>query len=86
MWPPATIYGDLPAMVVGIKRLADLVGVEHVGIGSDMLGLLSPSVFANYQYLPDLRQALSAAGFSNGEVNAVLGDNYARVFSAARQG
>ncbi len=85
VWPPSTIYGDLPAMVVGIKRLADLVGVEHVGIGSDMLGLLSPSVFSSYQLLPDLRQALSAAGFGVDEINAVLGDNYARVFAAARQ-
>ena len=39
VWPPSSIYPDLRAMARGMKRLADLVGVDHVGLGSDMLGL-----------------------------------------------
>ena len=36
--------------------MADVVGVDHVGFGSDMLGLTVPSVFDSYRELPQLAQ------------------------------
>jgi membrane dipeptidase len=81
VWPPSSIFRDMASMVTGIKRLADLVGIEHVGLGSDMLGLLVPPVFADYRQLPELAHELSIAGFGDDDVSAILGDNYARVFT-----
>jgi membrane dipeptidase len=82
VWPPQSIFIDLNAMANGMKRLADVVGVDHVGLGSDMMGLVGPGVFYSYSQLPDLAAAMLTVGFSAGDVGKVLGGNYARVFAA----
>jgi len=82
VWPPQSIYIDLSAMAYGMAKLADVVGVDHVGLGSDMLGLVGPGVFDSYRQLPDLAAAMLEVGFSAGDVGKVLGGNYARVFAA----
>lgn len=83
VWPPATVFRDLRAMARGIAQLAEIVGVEHVGLGTDMLGLVGGSVFDRYERLPDLAHALLDTGFKTSEVAAILGGNYARVFEAS---
>ncbi len=82
VWPPQSIYIDLNAMAYGMAKLADVVGVDHVGLGSDMLGLVGPGVFNSYSQLPDLAAAMLTVGFSAGDVGKVLGGNYTRVFAA----
>lgn len=82
VWPPQSIFPDLTAMANGMARLADVAGVDHVGLGSDMLGLVGASVLDDYRKLPDLAEAMLAVGFSAGDVGKVLGGNYARVFAA----
>lgn len=83
VWPPGAYFADLPAYARGIARMADVVGVDHVGIGSDMLGLLSASAFPSYRRLPELVAALLDAGFSPEDAGKVIGGNYVRVFAAA---
>jgi membrane dipeptidase len=83
VWPPSTVFAGKAAMAAGMARLADVVGVDHVGLGSDMLGLTSPSVFASYSELPELAAAVLAAGFSPEDTGKILGGNYARVFAAS---
>lgn len=83
VWPSSGTFKDLHAMAEGVKRMADVVGVEHVGLGTDMLGFISPPVFRSYEQLPDLASALLLAGFSQEEVGAILGGNYRRVFLAS---
>lgn len=83
IWPPGSYFADLPAYARGIARMVDVVGVDHVGIGSDMLGLLSASAFPSYRKLPDLVVALLDAGFKPDEAGRIIGGNYARVFAAA---
>ncbi|WP_454690651.1 dipeptidase [Achromobacter aloeverae] len=81
VWPVASIYPTLADMAQGMRSMADLVGVAHVGLGTDMLGLLSPSVLDSYRKLPLLARALRDAGFSEQEAGAILGGNYARVYA-----
>jgi membrane dipeptidase len=69
-------------MALGIKRMADVVGVAHVGLGTDMLGFIRPPVFASYTQLPALATALLKAGFTSVDVEQILGGNYRRVFEA----
>ncbi|WP_244835686.1 dipeptidase [Cupriavidus plantarum] len=83
IWPSAGSFHDLREMAHGFKRMADVVGVEHVGLGTDMLGFISPPVFTNYAQLPLLGSALLAEGFSQAETEQVLGGNYRRVFDAS---
>src|SRR6266436_7443301 len=51
VWPPSSIFPDLKAYVEGFARMAEIVGIDHVGFGSDMLGLTVPSVFDSYRDL-----------------------------------
>jgi len=83
VWPSAGSFPDLHAMAEGIKRMVDVVGVDHVGLGSDMLGFISPPVFRSYAQLPALAQMLLDTGFARAEVGKLLGGNYRRVFEAS---
>jgi membrane dipeptidase len=82
VWPSSGTFHDLDAMAHGFRRMADVVGVEHVGLGTDMYGFISPPVFRSYEQLPALGAALLAAGFSQQETEQILGGNYRRVFDA----
>jgi membrane dipeptidase len=83
IWPPASIFPDKAAMAAGIARMVDLVGVDHVGLGSDMRGLVGASTFDDYDELPALAAALLARGFTGEELRKLLGGNYVRVFTAS---
>jgi membrane dipeptidase len=82
VWPPASIFPTVDAMAAGMAQLADVVGIDHVGLGSDMRGLAGPSVLPSYRAFPLLSQALLARGFSAEDAGKILGGNYARVFTA----
>jgi membrane dipeptidase len=82
IWPPRGIFPTLDAMAAGFRRMADVVGVDHVGLGTDMRGLPHGSVLDSYRDLPLLARALLGAGFTPEETVKMLGGNYARVFAA----
>jgi membrane dipeptidase len=86
IWPPESVFPDMDAMAVGMARMVDAVGVDHVGLGTDMRGLVGPSVFPDYDRLPQLAEALSRAGFSPADTAKILGGNYLRVFDACMVG
>ena len=65
-------------MAEGFARMAEIVGVDHVGLGTDMRGLTDPSVLDDYRDLPLLTEKLLARGFAAGDVGKILGGNYAR--------
>jgi membrane dipeptidase len=83
VWPPSSVYRDLNAMARGIARLVDVVGIDHVGIGSDSMGLTVPSIFEDYAELPALAAALLNVGFNQQDAGKILGGNYVRVFTAS---
>ena len=86
IWPPKARFADLPALASGMARMVDVVGVDHVALGSDMRGLTGPSVFDTYRDLPLLAKAMLDHGFSADEVRRILGGNYVRVFGATLEG
>ena len=83
IWPPAEEFGTMAALAIGMARMVDAVGIDHVGLGSDMRGLVGPSIFPEYDSLPGLASALLDAGFSSLDVVKLLGGNYVRVFAAS---
>jgi membrane dipeptidase len=72
----------MDALAAGMARMADAVGIDHIGLGTDMRGLVGPSTFPDYDRLPALAEALLGAGFSPDDSAKILGGNYARVFEA----
>jgi membrane dipeptidase len=82
VWPPASVFVSLTAMATGMARMVDAAGIDHVGLGSDMTGLVGPSILPEYDHLPGLAEALIGVGFNVADATKLLGGNYARVFEA----
>ena len=61
--------------------MAGVVGVDHVGLGTDLQGLLGGSTIPGYDELPQLAAALRDK-FTAEETGKILGGNYRRVFEA----
>ena len=78
IWP-VTQAATVQSYAESIARMVDAVGVDHVGIGTDQMGLLGPSAMPSYSDLPQLAAALSGR-FKPDEINKLLGGNYRRVF------
>ncbi len=78
---------------VGVKRLADhidhvvkLVGIDHVGIGSDFDGVQSTlSDLADVSELPNLTRELLRRGYSASDIEKILGGNMLRVMEAVEK-
>jgi membrane dipeptidase len=82
IWPIKNIFGDFKAYARGFARMAKVVGVDHVGLGTDLLGLVGASIIENYDEVPQLAAALRGE-FSTEETTKILGGNYRRVFEAS---
>ncbi|MBI4618269.1 MAG: dipeptidase [Planctomycetes bacterium] len=80
-------YLSRRGVVVGIDRMVDhvahiaqLVGVDHVGIGTDFDGMIwTVQGLRDVSELPNLTAALLSRGFSGEEVERILGGNFLRV-------
>jgi membrane dipeptidase len=86
VWPNASVFVSLDAMARGARQLADVIGAEHVALGSDMLGFIKTPVFNSYRQLPAYAIALRDAGFTVEDVEKILGGNYLRVFETTLAG
>ncbi len=82
IWPIKAIFGTYKAYAAGFARMVDQVGIDHVGLGTDQLGLLGPSTIESYAELPQLAAALRER-FNESETAKLLGGNYQRVFEAS---
>lgn len=78
-WPAGIASSTLDHYVDEICRLIDVVGVNHVAIGTDMDANYRP-VLTSYDQFPEVAAALSARGLDDGEVDNVLGGNFLGVF------
>jgi membrane dipeptidase len=78
---------------VSVSRLADhidhvvkLVGVDYVGIGTDFDGVQSTlSDLADISQLPNLTRELLRRGYSEGDIDKILGGNMLRVMEAVEK-
>jgi membrane dipeptidase len=74
--PPVTVS----RIVDHIDHIVKLVGVDHVGIGSDFDGVqATTSDLATVADLPNLTRELLKRGYSESDVNKILGGNMLRV-------
>ncbi len=73
-WPSGVVSETLDDFVDEIVRLVDLVGVEHVAIGTDLDANFRP-VLTDYRQFDELDTGLSARGLDAGEIDRVLGGN-----------
>ena len=63
-----------------IDHIVKLVGIDHVGIGSDFDGVqITTSGLGNVGELPNLTKELLRRGYSEGDIDKILGGNMLRV-------
>ena len=76
----------LSVLVDHFDRALQLVGPDHVGIGTDFDGVPSlPADMTDCSMLPNLTAALMQRGYSDGDLSKVLGENVLRVMDACAQ-
>ncbi len=80
--PDTYIHADVSDVVDHIDRVVALVGIEHVGIGSDYDGVgdTLPNGLKNASTYPNLIAELQKRGYSTNDVQKILGGNFARVW------
>lgn len=62
--------------------VAERVGVEHVGLGSDFDGATMPAAVGDVAGMPRVIDALAAKGFDTEEIDAIAWGNWRRVLGA----
>lgn len=81
---PSGFNKSFDEYVDNIIRLVDVVGIDHVGIGTDMDANFKP-VLDNYSLFPKLKESLRLKGASTNEVDKIMGKNAHRVLKQALQ-
>jgi membrane dipeptidase len=72
-WSIATCGNDAKAIVRAMRHVADLVGVEHVALGSDFDGAVEEPF--DTTGLISITQELLAEGFSEDQIRMIMGEN-----------
>lgn len=72
---------DFDALMRHARHIADLVGAAHLCLGTDINGV--PGMLAGYRGEKDvwlIAEHLKSSGFSQDEVEGIMGGNFVRVF------
>ena len=72
---------DVADVVDDIEHVIDLVGPDHVGLGSDLYGLHhAPKGLEDISKVPAITECMVRRGHSDEVILKVLGGNFMRVF------
>ena len=74
-------FPSLDKYVDGLKEMAEMVGVDHVSIGTDQH--VTPGSVPDYTQWVHLVAAMLRGGFTREEAGKIAGGNYVRIFRAA---
>ena len=77
-------YASLDDVLDHFDHVIDLVGVDHVGIGSDFDGVGDslPTGLKDVSQYPNLISGLLQRGYSESDIRQILGENLLRVWQA----
>jgi membrane dipeptidase len=73
-------FPSLDKYVDGLKEMADIIGVDHVSIGTDQH--VSPGSVPDYTQWVHLVAAMLRGGFTPEEAGKIAGGNYLQIFRA----
>jgi membrane dipeptidase len=77
------IKPDLEVLMQHFDHIVKLIGVDHIGLGSDFDGIDSaPKQLKTVLDYPEFTKALIARGYSNKDIKKILGGNFLRVYRA----
>ncbi|MBX0333269.1 dipeptidase [Pontibacter sp. HSC-14F20] len=79
----AQLRPPLSLLMDHLDHIVKLVGVDHVGLGSDFDGITStPQQLDSVADMPVITRELIARGYSEAAIKKILGENFLRVFQA----
>ncbi|PKV63196.1 dipeptidase [Pontibacter ramchanderi] len=79
----AQLRPPLSLLLDHLDHIVKLVGVDHVGLGSDFDGITStPQQLDSVADMPVITRELLARGYSEADVKKILGENFLRVLRA----
>lgn len=77
------IMPPLSALFDHMEHIIKLVGVDHVGMGSDFDGItFTPQQLNGVEDFPNITKEMVARGYSKKDINKILGGNLLRVYQA----
>ena len=74
-------FPSLDKYVEGLKEVVEIVGVDHVSVGTDQQ--VNPGSLQDYMQWVQLVAAMLRGGFTPEEAGKIAGGNYMRIFRAA---
>jgi membrane dipeptidase len=75
------IKPDIEALMKHLDHIVKLIGVDHVGLGSDFDGIDSaPKQLRTVVDYPEFTKALIKRGYSDTDIEKILGGNFLRVY------
>jgi membrane dipeptidase len=82
--------GDLPKVtwekiIEHIDQAVQIAGVDRVGLGSDFDGATMPLGMEDASKLPKITDALLKKGYSEADIEKILGGNILRVMEAVER-
>jgi membrane dipeptidase len=78
-----TYRPDLSQLLNHLDYIVKMIGIDHVGLGSDFDGIESaPKPLDDVTSFPLITKALMERGYSKKEIEKILGGNFIRVFEA----
>jgi membrane dipeptidase len=82
-WPAGIGITDLKGFVDRALELVDLVGIDHVCLGTDMDANYKP-VFDTYANLPYFVSGLAQRGLGEADIAKLIGGNFIRLLTAVQ--
>jgi membrane dipeptidase len=81
------IRAPLSLVIDHIDYIVKMIGIDHVGLGSDFDGINSgPKELDDVTCYPVITKALAARGYSKKDIRKILGGNFMRVMKANEVG
>lgn len=79
----ASVQPSLDKLINHVDYIVKLVGVNHVGLGSDFDGIsVAPKGLDGVQDFPLITDALQQRGYSKKDIRKILGENFLRLLRA----
>jgi membrane dipeptidase len=83
----AAITPSIDVLMDHLDHIVRLVGVDHVGMGSDFDGIEAPPRgLKGVEDFPKITEALLQRGYSRKDIRKILGGNFLRVLEANETG
>jgi membrane dipeptidase len=83
-WISVLVEEKLPGMIRHLFRMIDALGIDHVGIGSDLPAGVAATEMPDFSRHPEIVVALRDRGLHQEEVDKVCSGNWLRVLRAVR--